>query len=412
MVGPGARCQGRPAVELRIILVVALVQLVNTLDFMMVMPLGPDFAAALDIDQSMIGIIGGSYTAAAAVAGIVGAQLLDRFDRRRALVVAIIGLAGATALGGLATGLPTLLTARVLAGLFGGPATSLALAIVADTVPAERRGRAMGIVMASFSIASVLGVPAGLAMARHGDWRTPFFAVGVLGVVAAVIARSALPPLTAHLGGPRHARTRARDLLARPAMRWALGAAALLMLSVFMLIPSISPYLQNNLAYPRADIETLYLVGGLVNLGVLQLTGRLTDRIGPVPVSVAGLVVVSVSVVSGFLLAPPLLPVMAVFILFMASSSPRFVPLQTVATRLPAPHERAQYMSLQSAVQHLASSAGAGLSSLLLAEGPGRALIGMPLVAGLSLALALPVPILLGIAARAAAQARPGAGAP
>ena len=52
--------------ERMVVLLVAAVQFVNILDFMMVMPLGPDFAAALGIPTSHIGMIGGSYTLAAA----------------------------------------------------------------------------------------------------------------------------------------------------------------------------------------------------------------------------------------------------------------------------------------------------------------------------------------------------------
>ena len=117
------------------IILVAMVQLVNVLDFVMVMPLGQDFARALGIDEARLGWIGGSYTLAAAVSGIVSARFLDRFDRRKALAVAMFGLVCATAAGGMAQGLPTMMAARIVAGMFGGPATSVSLAIIADVVP-------------------------------------------------------------------------------------------------------------------------------------------------------------------------------------------------------------------------------------------------------------------------------------
>src|SRR2546423_1646114 len=83
----------------------------------------------------------------------------------------------------------------IAAGQFGGPATSIASSIIADVVPQERRGSAMGMVMAAFSVASVLGVPAGLELARHFGWRAPFFAVGGLGALIAISAVFFLPPL-------------------------------------------------------------------------------------------------------------------------------------------------------------------------------------------------------------------------
>jgi len=156
----------RPHSESSIVWLIAAVQFINILDFVMVMPMGPDFAKALHFPESKIGAVAGAYTAAAAISGLAGSFFLDRFDRRKALVLSLIGLALGTLAGGLATGLPSLMAARALAGVFGGPATSLSFSIIADVVPNERRGKAMGIVMGAFGAASVLGVPAGLMMAQ------------------------------------------------------------------------------------------------------------------------------------------------------------------------------------------------------------------------------------------------------
>src|ERR1700682_4919573 len=152
--------------ELAVVLLVAAVQFVNILDFVMVMPMGPDFAAALGIPSSGLRLIGGSYTAAAAVRGLVSSLFLDRFDRRPALGICMVGLVVGTALGGLANDLTTLMIARMVAGAFGGPATSLAFSIVADVVPPERRGRATGVVMGAVSIAQVFVVPSVLGLQR------------------------------------------------------------------------------------------------------------------------------------------------------------------------------------------------------------------------------------------------------
>src|SRR5699024_5894872 len=69
----------RSTSERAVVLLVAMVQFVNILDFMMVMPMGPDFAAALGIPLSRLGLIGGSYTFAAMVSGLAGSLFLDRF---------------------------------------------------------------------------------------------------------------------------------------------------------------------------------------------------------------------------------------------------------------------------------------------------------------------------------------------
>src|SRR5687768_14271775 len=137
--------------ERLIVLLIASFQLVNILDFMIVMPLGPQFSVELGIPEHYLGVVAGIYTLAGAIAGIAGSFFLDRFDRRKALAVSMFGLFCATALGGFSFNLESLLAARVMAGIFGGPATSLSLSVIADVIPVARRGRAMATVMMGFS---------------------------------------------------------------------------------------------------------------------------------------------------------------------------------------------------------------------------------------------------------------------
>src|SRR5262245_33155105 len=111
--------------ERAVVFLLGTVQFVNILDFMMVAPLGPDYATALTIHEEMIGWIVGAYTVAAAIAGFSGSFFLDRFDRRKALTIAALGLAVGTLSGAFAVGLWSLIAARLFAGAFGGPATSI-----------------------------------------------------------------------------------------------------------------------------------------------------------------------------------------------------------------------------------------------------------------------------------------------
>ncbi len=375
-----------------VLTLLASVQLVNVLDFMMVMPLGPDFARALGIPTSQLGLVGGAYTAAAAVAGVAGAVFLDRFDRRSALVVALGGLFLGTAAGGLAWDLPSMMAARLLAGAFGGPATSLSLSIVADLVPPERRGRALGTVMGAFSIAAVLGVPAGLELARLGGWRLPFFAVAGLGLVVAAGARVLLPPLRAHLarGAGRSALPRAR-----PVVLLSLAATASVMMASFALVPNLAAWLQFNAGWPRERLGLLYMAGGAVTFFSMRIAGRLVDRFGAPRVGAGATVVFLGVLAAAFLPERPALPVVAIFVGFMLGNSTRNVSLSSLSTRVPLPDERARFLSVQSAVQHLASAIGAVLSTQLLSEGTGGRLEGVARVALFTMAMALLLPVLL-----------------
>ena len=413
MSSPGLPRSGS---ERTVVLLVAAVQFINILDFVMVMPMGPDFARALGIPASNLGFIGGAYTAAAAASGLAGSFFLDRFDRRPALGLAMIGLVAGTALGGLATGMGSLLAARFLAGLFGGPATSLSLSIVADTVPPERRGKAMGIVMGAFAVASVLGVPAGLYLATVLGWRAPFFAVAALGLVIACTAVFLLPPMRGHLGAQRVQPSLAQ-LFRQPNVLLSWLMTFIVMMGGFLLIPNVSAYVQENLGYPRRGLGALYLAGGVVSFFATQLAGRAVDAWGSFRSGTVGTVLLAIATFCGYVMVPPPWPVMAIFLSFFLAMAFRNVPYNTLTSRVPGPGERARFMSIQSSVQHTAAALGAFLSARILSELPDHKLAGMGRVAGLSIALTSLLPFMLfaverGVQRRERAALVPVAGEP
>ncbi|WP_437916959.1 MFS transporter [Sorangium sp. So ce302] len=375
-----------------LLFLIAAVQFVNLLDFMVVMPLGPDFAVALGIPMSDIGLIGGSYTAAAAVSGVAGAFFLDRFDRRSALAVAMLGLVLGTAAGGLATGLPSLLAARVLAGAFGGPATSIAFSLVADAIPPERRGKAMGVVMGAYSLAAVLGVPAGLELARRGGFQAPFFAVAALGLTVAGLALLLLPSMRGHLAGARAPGTALRELRAlvgRPLVLLSYSTTAVMTMASFLVIPNISAYVQHNLGYPRERLGLLYLVGGALTFVVMRTAGALIDRVGAFRTSLVGAAMLVAVLYGGFHSYVPGLPVLVVFVAFMTGTAIRNISHSTLASKVPLPSERARFGSIQSAVDHLSSALAAFLAARMLHELPDQRLDGMGAVAALAIAFTL-----------------------
>jgi predicted MFS family arabinose efflux permease len=386
------------------VLLVAAVQFVNVLDFMMVMPLGPDFAKGLGIPTSSLGLVSGSYAAAAALAGLLGASFLDRFDRRKALAVAITGLVVGTAAGAFAQGLGTMILARVVAGAFGGPATAIALSIVADVVPPARRGRAMSTVMGAFSIASIAGVPLGLQLSVWFGWRVPFLAVAGFGLVIIVLALGRMPSLTGHLDAGHKVKPldRMLALWGDSTIRLALLTNSLVFITAFMVIPNIAAHLLQNLHYPRPRLSPAYTVGGVVSLFVILAAGRAVDRRGPVLVSTIGTLLYAVALVLGFI-APDRffhLPVFALFGLFMAAMSMRNISVGSLSTRVPRHDERAGYMSLQSMSQHMSSALGAFLSSQLLHNTPDGRLAGIDRISTLSLVLAFALPPLLAVILR------------
>jgi predicted MFS family arabinose efflux permease len=392
-----------------IVLLIAAVQFTNILDFVMVMPLGPYFAT-VGVKQSSMGLIGAAYTAAACVSGLVGASFLDRFDRRKALAVAMAGLVVGTAAGGFAQGMGSLMLARSLAGLFGGPATSLSFSIISDTIPVGLRGRAIGMVMGAFAAATVFGVPAGLLIAQHLGWRSTFFVVSGVGLLIVVGAILLLPPLNKHLEAfkleTHHVTT--LELLSRPLVQVSFVMTAVVMMAGFVMVPNISNFLHLNFGVEMGQLKYLYLVGGIGSLVASQTAGRAVDKWGAFRVGTFGTVLVASVVWFAFAQDNAIgMPIPLLFVWFMMAMAFRNVPYNTLTTRVPGPTERARFQSIQSAVQHGASAIAAGMGPLVLtlvprapmpSDEPGEVplhLVGMEKIAWLSLGLSVCIPLLL-----------------
>jgi predicted MFS family arabinose efflux permease len=364
--------------ESRLLLLLGLVQFVNIVDFMMVMPLGPDFATALSIPVSRIGLIGGTYTLAAALGGVVSAFFLDRFPRRQTLLVLLALLTVCTAFTALAWNLESMVAARFLAGFCGGPLTAITMAMVLDAVTPERRGQAVGKVMAAFSAASVLGVPFGLELSHRYGWQAPFYGCALLcALVGGLVAWAlVLPPAIGHAPAARLTRHTLRTLLQHPLTLGSYMIMALSMAAGFLIIPNIAAHLQENLGYPREHLGMLYMLGGSASFFGMMLAGKLTDRLSPA---------VTITLFTATLL--------------LAMSIGFYRPLanvgaQTLSSRVPPAPLRGAYMALQSTVTHLATAAGAFVSAHLLSNSTPSTMDAMPTVAALAMGLSLVVPIL------------------
>src|SRR6516164_565839 len=130
----------------------AALQFTVAVDFVIMMPLGPQLMRIFGIDTPAFNFAVSAYAGAAGVSGLCAAFFLDRFDRKTALLMIYAGFAIGTLLCALARTYETLVFARALAGFFGGIVGGISLAMVGDLVPDARRASAIGTVMSGFSL--------------------------------------------------------------------------------------------------------------------------------------------------------------------------------------------------------------------------------------------------------------------
>ncbi len=265
-----------------LLLLLAAVQFTHIMDFMVMMPLGPQLMRDLDISPQQFGNLISTFSLTAGVVGLSMAPFMDRFDRRKLLLICYAGFAVGTLACGLAADYGMLMVSRAICGAFGGVAGATIMAIVSDVVPMERRAAGMGIIMTAFSAAAALGVPFGLKLAQWWKWEAPFLVVAGLASFVWVLLFKILPPVRGHLEdaeGVRKVRTPGEFLqLLRDRNAW-LGILLMGMAVVghFMIIPYLSPFLVHNVGMPETDLFLVYMVGGLVTVVTGPVLGKMAD---------------------------------------------------------------------------------------------------------------------------------------
>lgn len=127
-----------------------------------------------------------AYLLASTVTMPIYGKVSDLLGRKPLLIVAVLLFIAGSVLGGLATDMTSLITARAVQGLGGGGLMVLSQAAIADVVPARERGKYMGILGGVFALSSVAGPLLGGWFTEGPGWRWTFWMNVPLGLIAVV----------------------------------------------------------------------------------------------------------------------------------------------------------------------------------------------------------------------------------
>ena len=393
-----------------LLVLLAAVQFTNVLDFVIVMPLAPAMTApaedgGLGLATNQFGHIVAAYGFGSFFGSLLAAKFLERFGRKTVLLTVYFGFTVSTLLCGLTGEYALLVACRALAGVFGGVVGVSVLTIVGDVFADYRRGTATGVVMSSFAVATIVGVPLGLGIAEEFGTLTPFVALAGLSAVVWLAAAFVMPAL------PGHPERRASSLVAlatEPSHILAYLFTIALVLGSFTVVPYIAVSMVRNAGQKLEHVKYVYLVAGLFTFVSMNVIGRMSDRYGK---KMMFRVMGALAILSA--LAITNLPVVSVWVaglvatVFMVTTSGRMVPGQALITASAAPRARGGFLSLNGAVQAM----GMGLASLiggaLIGEQTVGRLDGYPLVGLVSAGSAVVSLVLVGLLRSGEGKATP-----
>ncbi len=164
-------------------------------DTFLVAPLLPELREQFDVTTQASGWLVSAYALGYALCALVAGPISDRMDRRRMLLIGMVGFAVLTASCGLAWGFWSMAAFRFLAGVAAALATPQIWASIPQLVPADRIVRTMGRATAGLAIAQLAGIPLGAFLAAAA-WRFSFFAIGIAATIVLVLLTVFFPTVT------------------------------------------------------------------------------------------------------------------------------------------------------------------------------------------------------------------------
>jgi predicted MFS family arabinose efflux permease len=284
--------------------------------------------------------------------------------------------------------------ARGLAGAFGGVLGAAVMAVIGDVFADYRRGTAMGVVMSAFAVASVVGVPAGLALARWWGIGAPFIGLAVLSALVWLGVARVFPTIPAH---PDRRPVALWTLLKEPGHLLAMAFTTAIVFGSFTAVPFLADSMVANAGQRKEDMPLVYAIAGGVTFFTTNLVGRLADRYGKRRVFrvMALAALVMVLVVTNLPVIPLWVAVVAATG-FMVATSARMVPAQALITGSAAPAVRGGFLSLNGAVQSAAMGAATFIGGKLIGQTPDGRLAGYPVVGLVAAGMALLSVVLAG----------------
>lgn len=325
-------------------------------------------ATDLGETHAAIGLIAGLFSLGIAVSGPPLGGITSRFERRHVLALSLALFGLGHFLSAAAAGYWSLLAIRILTSFAGTLFTPQAAATASLLVPAERRARTMSFVFLGWSIAAVLGMPAGAWFASLYGWRAAMTAIGVLSMIGALGVWIWLP---AKLFVARIDRAAWRAILHHPTLLRVVSVTAIHASGQFILFSYVVVAYRDALSVDAGTISVILAVMGFAGFVGNLVAGRMADRVGPTRVLHVMLMALAVAFalwIVGFLANPGPLATVVIVVASIVWGSSNFTANSMQQVRLVnlAPSLASVSVALNTSAIYLGQFVGATIGGFIL----------------------------------------------
>ncbi len=249
----------------------------------LVIPVLPTIMNELSISGKVVGYMVAAFAIAQLIASPITGKWVDLYGRKRMIVIGLIIFGLSEFLFGLGKTVEVLFFSRILGGISGAFIMPAVTAFIADITTMQQRPKALGYMSAAISTGFIIGPGFGGFLAEIGT-RVPFYAAGVLGLVAALLSFTLLsePERSAETKESENSKTGVLSIL-KPMY---FIAFMLIFVSSFGLAAFeslFSLFVDHKFGFTPKDIA-IVITGGAIFGAIAQvfLFGPLTNKLGEI----------------------------------------------------------------------------------------------------------------------------------
>lgn len=235
----------------------------------------PNVAADFGVSIDVAGLLISAYAMGVATGAPIMAIVTSKLPRKTTLIGLVCTFTVGNLLCAMAPSYESLILARIMTAFCNGAFLGLGAVVAADLAHSDRRSSAIALMLSGMTVANIVGVPLGTALGQFSNWRSVFWGVALIGLLAVAALAIWLP---------RHIPMRKAKLLhefrvlADIRVLWPLLASVLVSAATFSVLAYISPLLQTITGVTEHWVTVFLLIFGIALTVGSTLGGKLGDR--------------------------------------------------------------------------------------------------------------------------------------
>ncbi len=359
LMHPESRKGSDPVFTLPVIVLVMLAFILGTSEFIVIGIL-PDLSADLHVPLAVAGGLVSFFAFAYAAGTLLLTSATARANRRRLLLTLVVVFILGNLISCFAESYLVLLVSRFLVAGVSGTLISVAMTFANDIASPKNRPAVIAWIFSGFSIASVVGVPAGTILAAVGGWRLSFVLICILSVAVFCLLARSLPAV--------------HDAVEQNILhQFALFGDTRIILGILMVICSssatyvfytyLTPIFETEIGIPAADLSLALMAFGVCSIVSNLLSGRIASRGGIVRLRLPFVLQAGILALLPLFLGSPLLGFCAVMtlgvLMYLMNSSAQLHFLDVAVRDYP------DAVNLASSVSPISFNLGIGLGALI-----------------------------------------------